>query len=119
MASLLAFQIAVTLFCVFAITRVFLRFKDRQLSVRGVLFWLTVWLAVIVMVFLPAFLTTVANTAGIGRGVDFVLYVSIGALFYLAFRHYVAMQSLQRSISQLTTQIAIAQRKDNRKGKQQ
>jgi len=115
MAEFLIFQIAVTLFAIFAISRVILRAHNRDISLRAFALWTILWLGLIIVVYLPVVLTDIAAATGIGRGVDFLLYISVGLLFYLAFKQYVKVQQLEHEISSLTTHVAVSQVKDGRK----
>lgn len=48
-----------------------------------------------------------ARRVGIGRGADFVLYVSVLFLLYSSFRIFIRLEKTERCITTLTRQIAI------------
>jgi small membrane protein len=101
-------QIIISLFVLFAISRVYLRFRERKLSSLSFVFWFAIWILGVFAVFDPAITTEVANLLGIGRGVDAVIYGSIGVIFYLIFRIYVILDDNQKQITQLTRSIALS-----------
>ena len=79
-------QWLIVIFALFALSRTFLRFYDKKLDIKGMLFWALLWIAVIVVAIIPQTTNIFARMTGVGRGVDFVTYVSIIVLFYLVFR---------------------------------
>ena len=109
MISLL--QVLVVAFALFALSRAFLRFKDKKISGKEFAFWLVLWVAAFVVIILPVTSFFFANILGIQRGADFVVYISIILLFYLLFRLYVKIDSVEREITALVRESAI------RKGK--
>jgi len=104
-------QIIVVLFALFAFSRALLRFKDRKISGKEFIAWTILWAAAIVVILLPGTTFFFANILGITRGADFVVYVSIILLFYLVFKLYVKIDSVERNVTNLVRELAI------RKGK--
>ena len=94
-------QILAIIFAVFALSRAFLRFKDKKVSTKEFLFWSVIWIAVIVVALLPRITGIISSLLGVGRGVDIIIYISIIALFYLIFRVYVKIDSLEQNISKV------------------
>lgn len=92
---------------VFALSRVWLRFKGGQISNLASLFWSAVFSIALVGVLFPGQMTQIAKTLGIGRGVDLVVYFSIAVLFYLVFRAYVLMENIRHEITELVRKIAL------------
>jgi len=101
------FQIIILIFALFALSRAFLRAKDKEISKGEASFWLIVWALVIILVFLPWPAVTVSNYLGIGRPVDLLVYVSIILLFYLLFRIYVKLEKLDHNITDVVRKAAI------------
>ncbi|MGI5828488.1 MAG: DUF2304 domain-containing protein [Patescibacteria group bacterium] len=93
------------------ISRVWLRFKDGGIKFGMFLFWTAVWLAGVFAVFFPGFLTYVAELAGIGRGSDMALYVSVAVLFYLVFRTNVTVENVKHDISKVVMEVALSNSK--------
>lgn len=104
---LLPIQLFLTLFLIFALSRVVLRLKDGGISFAAFLFWFALWALAIVSVLIPDFTTFLAKKIGIGRGVDAVIYISIAILFYLLFRTNVMIENLRQEITRLTREIAL------------
>ncbi len=96
---LILFQILFSLFALFAIISVYSKKRSGLLSAGAAIFWTPFWLLAVVFVWLPNALTVVANTFGIGRGTDLLLYVSLVVVFYILFRLSVKIEGLNRSIT--------------------
>jgi small membrane protein len=107
-------RIIATLFVFFAASRAYLRFKDRSLSMTGFIFWTLVWLAALVFIFFPDMSSIVAGTIGLGRGVDAVFLLSIVLLFYLVFRLYIKIDTIDKNITDLTIRLSKILHEKNR-----
>ena len=94
-------QILAILFVVFAVWRVILKFKNRDIQLTEFVMWLIFWLAVGVAFVIPESLTRLANLLGIGRGTDLVLYVAVVVVFYLMFRIFVRLEKMERNITKV------------------
>jgi small membrane protein len=105
-------KILVTLFVIFAISRVALRYRDKSFGLFALIFWIALWLVVIFFVWLPSASTIVAKVIGVGRGVDVLTYFAIIILFYGAFRLYVKMEFLEHEITHLVRRLAIRDHND-------
>lgn len=100
-------RIVIALFSLFALSRVYLRFKERKLSSFAFIFWISVWLAGITFLLFPSLTSDFAKIVGIGRGVDVLLYTAIVILFYLMFRIYIKIEDLEKQITKLSRIIAL------------
>lgn len=98
---LISFQILFSLFALFAIISVYSKKRSGLLSIGAVIFWTLFWLLAVVFVWLPNALTIVANTFGIGRGTDLVLYVALAVIFYILFRLNVKLELMNRDITKV------------------
>jgi small membrane protein len=107
---MLAFQIIVDLFCLYAALRVVQKIKTRAISSRWGFFWLVFWLGVGAVISLPWTTSLLAARLGVTRGVDLVVYVSVIALFYLIFRLTLKIERLERNITKLVREIALKNR---------
>lgn len=107
-------KIIVSAFTIFAISRVWLRFRDHSIGTLGMITWSGLWVGVAVFAWWPKVTDYVAHRIGIGRGVDALVYFSIVSLFYIVFRLYVKMESIEHEITSLTRMLAI-----RRKGEKQ
>lgn len=100
-------RFVIVIFSLFALSRVYLRFRERKLSSFAFIFWMTVWIAGLIFLFLPDLLSNFAKVVGIGRGVDVLLYTSIIIVFYLIFRIYVKIDDLEKQVTSLARIIAL------------
>jgi hypothetical protein len=82
----------------------------RDPAVRGVR-WLRalVWLTAAVAIAWPDLTQALAHALGIGRGTDLVFYLFVLAFLGLAFFFYSRLVRMQRQITQLIRQQAIAE----------
>lgn len=108
-------QFFAIVFAIFALSRAYLRFKERKLSSFAFIFWFFIWITGTLAIFLPDLTTKLARFLGIGRGVDIILYASIIIIFYLLFRIYIKIEDTQRQITQIARKIAFKNLSKNRK----
>lgn len=100
-------QIVALLFVAFALSRTVLRWKDKLIGNRELIFWTIIWMGVLFVAFLPQLTSSFSLFFGIGRGVDLVVYLSIVLLFYLTFRIYVQIDNLERKMTTLVRTLSI------------
>jgi hypothetical protein len=98
-------------FLLFAITRVWLRYRDGSIGMFGAFGWGGLWLLISGVVWLPNLTTTLARIVGVGRGADAMIYASIITLFYAVFRLYVKSEYLSHQITHLVRALSIKDRK--------
>ena len=60
-----------------------------------------------VAVVAPETADNVAHFVGVGRGADFVMYVSIISIFFVLVHYYTKFVELQRNLTQLAREMAI------------
>ena len=89
-------KIIITIFLVFAVLNLIKQLKKSRISRAGFLFWFLIWVAVGIVFWRPELATQIANQFGIGRGADFVIYISIIVIFYQIFRIYSRIEKLTR-----------------------
>ncbi|MEI6040036.1 MAG: DUF2304 family protein [Candidatus Berkelbacteria bacterium] len=100
-------RVILSLFAVFAWTRVVLRFKDKVANAKELGFWSLVWLGFIIIIFIPYKTTFVAHLLGMERGFDAMALIAIVALFYAVYRLYIKMNEAEREITKLVRQVAL------------
>ena len=66
----------------FAISRAFLRWREAKISLGEMLFWGSLWVCAILFAIFPDILNFFSNRAGLGRGMDLVLALSIIMLLH-------------------------------------
>jgi len=113
---LLPIQLILSLFLLFAVSRVYLRFKEGTINLGTFLFWIGIWILAFFSIFHPDFTSYWAQLLGVGRGADVLIYISIALLFYLIFRTNVMIENLREEISRLVREIALKEKKSSTKG---
>lgn len=93
-------------FSIFALSRAILRFKSGEISMRELLLWMALWIAIIFLSLVPDVASFISGLFGIERGLDLAVYLSIIMLFYLIFRMYVKIENLQHDITKLVREFA-------------
>ena len=107
-------QILISVLAAVAILGVTRNFKKGALSKGGLVLWILVWGAAVVLVWNPAVTNRVAGILGVGRGADAVFYLSIVVLFYMIFRLYGKLENLEHQLSELVKKIALKDLSDRR-----
>lgn len=107
-------QVFISLFVIFAIWRLIVKFKKVELKNSEFWLWLLFWILAGVVAWLPGITTEAANLLGIGRGADLVFYVSLIVLFYLIFRIYLKLEKMERNITKLVRRDAIDNERETR-----
>lgn len=69
--------------------------------------WTIVWLGAAVLICLPGIANFLADTVGIGRGVDLVIYISIFVLFLLVFHLHLVHDRMEKSLTELVRHDAL------------
>jgi small membrane protein len=100
-------QILILIFALFALSRAFLRFREKSLTVSEFIFWTFIWVAVIVVSIYPDLISEISSIVGIGRGVDFAVYISVIILFYLVYRIYVKLDEHDQKMNRLMRELII------------
>lgn len=83
----------------------------KKLTLLFTLCWVGFWLAVLVAVLFPKWMDFVADIVGVGRGVDFAVYMSVVVLFFLIYRIYTHLMRIEEKITKLVRENAIANKK--------
>ena len=107
MTLILPIQLILLVFIIFAASRVIMQFRGGSIRFGALLFWLGIWAVALIAVFYPDETTRLARFAGIGRGADVIIYVSIAILFYLVFRLHVYLEDLRSQLSSLIREISV------------
>ena len=103
-------QTILSLFLLFAISRVVFQARSAQLTIGGFLFWSGLFVFALAGVLEPNITAYVAKLLGIGRGADVVIYVSIVLLFSMIFRLSISQEETKREITTLIRIIALKKR---------
>ncbi len=100
-------QMGIILFSIFAMTRVLRQFRQGTLTIAWLIVWMFFWILVGAVVLVPQTADMLASLVGVGRGADFIIYISLVALFYLLFRLFVKIEDVEREITRLVRKLAI------------
>ena len=100
-------QILILIFALFALSRAFLRFREKALNRGEFLFWTIIWVSVIVVSVFPDIISMISTAVGIGRGTDFAIYISIIILYYLIYRIYVKIDAHEQAMTMLIREYTI------------
>ncbi len=104
---MLVIQIILVVFIVFAVSRAVLKLREKKLTMKWFLVWLFFWAAVTVVILRPNVASRLASLVGVTRGVDLLVYLSILALFYIAFRILVKIEHIEQEITKVVREIAL------------
>jgi small membrane protein len=69
--------------------------------------WTVAWIAAGIVIARPDATSMIANLVGVGRGVDLVLYAAVIALFFLVFRIFIAVDRVEREITDVVRREAL------------
>lgn len=100
-------QIVVVMFNLFAISRVILRARDGKITYFSAFFWIVLFASMMVLVLMPSVMVFISNLAGVQRGVDLFIYLSIIVLFYFMFKIFIMLEKLEQEITVCVTEIAL------------
>ncbi len=111
-------QIFILLFALFAISRTLRQFRQGALSIAWLIFWIVFWIVVGYVALSPQTTDVIAKLVGVGRGADFIIYLSLIALFYLMFRLFGKIEDVEREITKLVRKLAIEEIKEAEEAKE-
>ena len=100
-------HIIIIVFTLFALSRLILRLKDKEIRLLEFVTWFLVWLGVLAIVFMPTIITQVEHILGVKKGIDFFASAGIVLLFYLLFRIYVQTEKMEQNLTKIVRKIAI------------
>ena len=105
--ELMGSQIILSAIVLFILIKTFKSYRKKQMSSSFSIVWCLFWCAVLFVIYYPGFLSSIASMLGIGRGVDLAIYVSVICLFYLVYKLFIKIQSLERQITLLVRKLAV------------
>lgn len=112
--GMLTIQIILLVFILFAVSRAFLKLREKKLSARWFLAWLIFWGAAAFFVARPNVASRLAALVGVTRGVDLAVYVAILVLFYIVFRILVKIEHVEQEITKVVREIALRNKEHNK-----
>jgi hypothetical protein len=112
---MLILQIIVSIFVAMNFWRIYSQVKAQKITIASFAWWLVLWLAVLVVFWVPDSTGYLALTLGITRGADLMIYLSVLVIFYLLFKIFVRMNKIDESITKLVRQRTLGEKDNNEK----
>jgi len=106
------FQIIAILIFAFILTATIVIVAQRRIGRFAGIIWIGIWIASILAILIPNYLTTIANTVGIHRGADLVLYFVAIIMGIGFFSMYMRLRQLRREFTLLVRKLALLEAKD-------
>lgn len=100
-------QILIILFSLFALSRLFSKFKNKEVSNKELFLWSCFWFLVIGATIWFRQTDIIANFVGVEKGADLAVYLSIVFLFYLMFKIIVKIDKIEKEITVIVRELAI------------
>ncbi|MCB9802589.1 DUF2304 domain-containing protein [Candidatus Nomurabacteria bacterium] len=100
-------QILITIFIVLILAKVFRQWRQERTTLFVFLSWSFLWLAILLVFWVPEITSYLANFLGVGRGADLIIYLSIVVIFYLIFKIFIRLNKTDRQITKLVREDAI------------
>lgn len=100
-------QVLISLVVGLILSEIVAEYRQKNLKLAFLLFWLLVWGAIGVVVWFPALTSDLAQILRIGRGMDVVVYLSVVLLFYLTFKLLLKTEHLEKEITKLVRREAL------------
>jgi hypothetical protein len=92
-------QIFLLAIFVLASIKVISRYRANELTGKEAALWLVFWLSGATVAIQPNITARFAEFFGVGRGADFVVYLSLALLFFIVFRLMIKIEKLNRDIT--------------------
>jgi len=100
-------QVMLIGFALFALARTTKNFKKKRINTFGFMFWTFLWFSIIVVAILPGVTSLFTRIFNVGRGVDFLIYISITLLFYLVFKIFEKLEKIEEEITEIVKKDAL------------
>ncbi|MFH1565499.1 MAG: DUF2304 domain-containing protein [bacterium] len=97
----------IIIFSLFVVYKAEKKFKNKDISKREYSLWIVFWIMVIMATLMPKNIDKIAQFAGVERGADLIVYLSIMIIFYLIFRILVSLEKIDREITTIVRKIAL------------
>jgi small membrane protein len=108
-------QIFLSSIIIFIIYKTILSYRKEKLSLVFIVLWVLLWLTILFFVLDVRALVFIAHSFGIGRGVDFAIYISILFLLYVFYKVLVKVEKMNRDMTKIVREIAISNAKLRKK----
>jgi len=108
------YQIVGAIAGLLAIILAILRFREGKMTIGMLSLWILIWIGVIYVSLDPGATNLFASFVGIGRGLDVVIILGLFGCYYLIFKIYTMIESMEQEITLLVMELAL-QREDTDK----
>lgn len=100
--------IQIILFIIIAliVLRLIAKLKSKELSSKQFFGWLIIWLLAAIAVVRPDLTVRLANSVGVGRGSDLVVYSALIFLFYFVFRLLLRLEKMEKNLTKVVREEA-------------
>lgn len=111
-------QIITIIAVLYLLTRTAAKYRRREITLNESIGWGILWFAVGIVVLYPKLADRVAAEIGLktATGIDLVVYVAVGVVFYLVFRLFVRIERIERDVTKIVRHVALKEedKKDDR-----
>ncbi|OGC51212.1 hypothetical protein A2982_01850 [candidate division WWE3 bacterium RIFCSPLOWO2_01_FULL_39_13] len=107
---MILFQIIFIVFIIFSAVKVVGQIRNNKIGGFNLIFWLLIWIAGGIVILAPEISSNIGTFFGIGRGADLIIYSSIIVLFYIVYRIYIKVESMDKKIKELATKTALGEK---------
>jgi len=105
------FQILLIAFALFAIVKTTRQYKKDKVSVYWFVVWSIFWTLLIIAALVPQTTDLIAQTVGVERGADLLVYSAVVVLFYATYRIMIRIEKQHQELTDLVRKIAIMEAK--------
>lgn len=102
------------------LARIVSQLKRKQITLKEALLWGLIWFGVGVVVLYPKLTDQLAAYIGLqsAKGIDLVVYLAVGLVFYLVFRIFVRIERIEQDITKIVRQVALKKEDAEKDGRQ-
>ncbi len=100
-------QIILIIIIAIIVLRLIAKLRSKELPIKQFWGWLAFWLIAAIAVIWPDLTVQLANTVGIGRGSDLVVYSALIFLFYFIFRLLLRIEKMEKNLTKIVSEEAL------------
>ncbi|MDO8643187.1 MAG: DUF2304 family protein [Candidatus Woesearchaeota archaeon] len=104
-------SIAILFFVLFAWSRAVLRFKEGGIGFKEFFVWTSIWGMVVALILFRDRLGFLTRFTTLQRPIDVILAGSIILLFYLLFRIYVKIDTMDQNVTKIVRELTLQKKK--------
>lgn len=112
---MLKYQIFFGIIVILIILKNLFSYRKKELKATKFLIFFLFWLSVLLAIIFPEKTNKIAHFFNITRGADFFIYISIIVIFYLLFRIYQRLESIEMNITKIVREIALLKKDEKDK----